>query len=160
MALQILIAGAKKEDQERLKSLVATVIGQRAKSGAWRVSLVQVGAKWLVTLKGPGLAEQGASFQAAEADIRESILAALGQGGPVQQPSAAPPAETAEVSPAGQTDEYTCAGCQEKYRVIYESRADEPQMSAPVACPHCWQVNEISIGEWAALGEEYRAEKI
>jgi hypothetical protein len=30
---------------------------------------------------------------------------------------------------------------------------------APVACPHCWHVNNVPVGENAAATSDYRAEK-
>jgi hypothetical protein len=29
-----------------------------------------------------------------------------------------------------------------------------------VACPHCWERNVVAIGQWAATGRDYRAEKV
>jgi len=43
--------------------------------------------------------------------------------------------------------------------VIYETVRDEGEASAPVACPHCWHVNRVLVGESAAESRDYRAEK-
>jgi hypothetical protein len=43
--------------------------------------------------------------------------------------------------------------------VVYEARAGEPEVSVAVACPHCWHINRVAVGDWAAAGHEFRAEK-
>ena len=30
---------------------------------------------------------------------------------------------------------------------------------SPVACPHCWHMNQVMVGETAADTSDYRAEK-
>jgi hypothetical protein len=44
--------------------------------------------------------------------------------------------------------------------VIHEATANENEVSAKVACPHCWHLNHILIGENAALSKDFRAEKV
>jgi hypothetical protein len=43
--------------------------------------------------------------------------------------------------------------------VVYERMPEEPKELAPIACPHCWRIDHIEIGEWAAAGRDYRSEK-
>jgi hypothetical protein len=43
--------------------------------------------------------------------------------------------------------------------VVDDAQPGEPMETAPVACPHCWAVNRVSIGAEAALTRDYRAEK-
>jgi hypothetical protein len=37
--------------------------------------------------------------------------------------------------------------------------AGEAEHMTPVACPHCWHLNSVPIGEFAADTNDYRAEK-
>jgi hypothetical protein len=52
-----------------------------------------------------------------------------------------------------------CEKCRQDFVVIYETVRDEGEASAPVACPHCWHVNRVLVGESAAESRDYRAEK-
>jgi hypothetical protein len=53
-----------------------------------------------------------------------------------------------------------CQKCQRRFAVIYEALPNEPQMVVSVACPHCWEVDRIEIGENAALSRAYRADQL
>ena len=57
-------------------------------------------------------------------------------------------------------DRIECEKCNGAFVVVYDLQRDEPLESVPVACPHCWHVNRTMVGQWAATGKEYRAEKI
>jgi hypothetical protein len=65
----------------------------------------------------------------------------------------------APVHPANQDDCWTCMDCGGAFRVLYEHHPGEAMVMAAVACPHCWKLNHIEIGSWAAEGRDYRAEK-
>ena len=43
--------------------------------------------------------------------------------------------------------------------MVYEAQPGEPLVLAAVACPHCWQINRAMVGDWAAAGHDFRAEK-
>lgn len=159
MALKILIAGCSGDERARLEPLVKAVIGQsRAANGAWHVSLVKVGKKLSATLKGPGLSKM--SFVAAEEELRAKILDTLRGAETLSQAPAPVALKATRTRSEEKQDQHTCAGCQEPYVVLYESRAGEAQTAVPVACPRCWHVNQVAVGEWAAMGEEYRSEKV
>jgi hypothetical protein len=53
-----------------------------------------------------------------------------------------------------------CGKCKRRFAVIYEALPNEPQMVVSVACPHCWEVDRIEIGENAALSRAYRADQL
>jgi hypothetical protein len=53
-----------------------------------------------------------------------------------------------------------CEACGRYFRVIYEAEPNEPKVTAPVACPHCWQMTDVPVAEGAAATQEYRAEAI
>jgi DNA-directed RNA polymerase subunit RPC12/RpoP len=78
---------------------------------------------------------------------------------------AAEPAAVSSVSsaPAARSearDQHTCGQCGQTLVIVYERRGpDESQSIAPVACPYCWKVGHFTIGSWAAVGSDYKAEK-
>jgi hypothetical protein len=55
---------------------------------------------------------------------------------------------------------HTCSKCSGRYAVVYESMPNEPRYTVAVACPHCWEVDHIEIGENAALSKQYRADRL
>jgi len=57
-------------------------------------------------------------------------------------------------------DRIQCEKCDGSFVVVYDLQRDEPLESVPVACPHCWHLNRTMVGQYAATGKEYRAEKI
>jgi hypothetical protein len=85
---------------------------------------------------------------------------------PRAAPAAAPPSRPvpAPVHAPGASgemrDRIECEKCNGSFTVVYDLQRDEPLESVPVACPHCWHVNRTMVGQWAATGKEYRAEKI
>jgi hypothetical protein len=164
MALKVLLAGCPEDRRARLESIVRSVIGSRADEGDWNVSLVQIGAKWSVQLDGPHQALRGVSFVAAESELQASLLAPLrkaGMAGPVEPGEAGDGGGPGPV--VGPSDEqrerYTCATCKKVFAVVYCAYPNEGRSNVPVACPHCWQLNQVPVGNWAATGEEYRAEQ-
>ena len=79
---------------------------------------------------------------------------------PPPQDSPAVPAAPAKPSvPGEQRDRYACATCKRPFAVVFQSKPGEGTRNVPVACPHCWQLNQVPVGQWAAVGEEFRAEK-
>ena len=74
----------------------------------------------------------------------------------VETPTA--PVETKADADAG--DRYDCSACSKPFKVTYVAEPRERIVKAPVACPHCWQVKEVSVPESAAATQEYRAEAI
>jgi DNA-directed RNA polymerase subunit RPC12/RpoP len=75
----------------------------------------------------------------------------------------APPPEPEAPEPARETttarEPHSCAKCGQPFVVTYETVPGEQRRAMPVACPHCWQMNQAPVGHWAAAGEEYRVEK-
>jgi hypothetical protein len=54
---------------------------------------------------------------------------------------------------------HECTQCHQHFGVNFEAVAGEPEILTPVACPHCWHMNHVVIGETAAATSDYRAEK-
>ena len=76
--------------------------------------------------------------------------------------AAAPPAPVAAPRPApapSSAGGHACESCTQRFRVVYEALPGEEQRMAPVACPHCWHLNRVPVGENAAADGDYRAEK-
>lgn len=159
MALKVLLAGCSKEERERIEPLVRAVIGKRAATEAWVVSLVKVGRQFSVTLNGPDARLKAVTFASPEEGLRDSILEALRKAG-FLGPVPETPAHDRTPGPAGERrDRHACESCGRAFVVIYEAAADEPEQTAAVACPHCWEMNYVAVGKWAADGKDYRAEK-
>jgi DNA-directed RNA polymerase subunit RPC12/RpoP len=57
-------------------------------------------------------------------------------------------------------DRYDCSACGRPFKVIYTAEPREGKVKAPVACPNCWAITEVSVPESSAATEEYRAEAI
>jgi hypothetical protein len=53
-----------------------------------------------------------------------------------------------------------CSRCQGRYAVVYESVPNEPMRAVSVACPHCWERDQVEIGENASFAKTYRADKL
>ncbi len=166
MALKIMCAGCGKDERERAESVVRQVLGRRAQNETWTVSLVKMAGRWSITLDAPGEGVRSKTFAAPDEMLRDSIAEAVGGqpaaraavpsvGGPAARP--APPAPAA----SGTSDHtpHQCEKCRRSFVVHYEAQPDEGQDTAPVACPHCWHVNHVLMGENAAETRDYRAEK-
>jgi hypothetical protein len=168
MALTVLVAGIGKDERARVEGAVKAALGWRGLNEPWTVSLVKVGEQWSVTLNGPGERFRNLSFGATERELSGKITAAIGGAEPGATPAAAPSAGTADAprrsapSPtrggAGD-DRYTCLDCGGAFVVLYERQPTDAKVMAAVACPHCWKLNHVEIGSWAAEGRDYRAEK-
>jgi hypothetical protein len=55
---------------------------------------------------------------------------------------------------------HECGKCKRRYAVVYEALPNEPRYTVAVACPHCWDIGHLEIGENAALSKQYRADKL
>lgn len=89
-------------------------------------------------------------------------------------PRSAPPLSRSVPSPPADEDEewesphasgerrvtLQCSRCQGRYAVVYDAVPNEPSRAVSVACPHCWERDQIEIGENAALAKTYRADKL
>ncbi len=176
MEPRILVAGVDKSVRADVEAIVKRALGARAASEPWTVSLVNIAGRWSVTLDGPGERFRGLSFTAEDRRLGEAIRAAIEPGGspghaPAAQARSAPtpasPRAPAGTSPpaavsraAGeQHDRHVCEHCGQTLVVIYEWRPDDSQARVSVACPHCWKINHVEVGAWAAGGRDYRAEK-
>lgn len=149
MSLKILCAGCAKEEREQAETAVKKAMAQAPALESWLVSLVKMQGRWSVTIDGPRL--KGLTLMAPEGRLRESIQEALARG-----PSPAAPGSAPGIPQGGR---HACDHCGRAFRVIYEGRPGEPTEMAPVACPHCWRINHVSVGSEAAATRDYRAEK-
>lgn len=158
MALKILMAGCSDDERALLEPLVRAVIGQSRAQEAWQVTLVKVGKKLWTTMEGPGMPR--VTFVVPEDELRASMLDAMRGANLLGETPSPAPGEATEESSEMKQDQHSCAGCQKPYVVTYEARPGEPQVVVPVACPNCWHVNQVPVGEWAAVGQEYRSGKV
>jgi len=83
---------------------------------------------------------------------------------PLPTPAAgnrAPAGARSAISPAAgpRRDRHECVQCHQPFDVTFEAVAGEPEQMTPVACPHCWHMNHVLVGETAADTSDYRAEK-
>jgi DNA-directed RNA polymerase subunit RPC12/RpoP len=176
VSLKILIAGCLPKDRGRIESVVKNAFGDIPESDPWNVSLVKLGDSWSISLEGPKAEFQGLSLTAPEDRLQETIAEALATGGTAARATSPLPSleeiEAAEgllVEKAGGTvgrkatdggDRYDCPACGRPFKVIYAAQPREAKVSAPVACPHCWEVKRVSVPESAAATQEYRAEAV
>jgi DNA-directed RNA polymerase subunit RPC12/RpoP len=164
MALKLLCAGCGKDERERAETAVRQALGRRTEAEAWTVSLVKMAGRWSITLDAPAHGVRALTFAAPDDRLRETIANALSPGGPPaaaaphRGPSGGAPAHLA--SGAASQVPYDCEKCRRAFVVHYDALPDEGQDTAPVACPHCWHVNHVLIGENAAETKDYRAEKV
>jgi hypothetical protein len=167
MSLKILCAGCSPEERQSVEAEVAAGLGARARSDPWTVSLVKIGERWSVTLEGPDRS-RGATFMAADGRIRQSIAEALEKGAPPpdapappRRPGASRPAAPAIVGPRGERrDRHECSKCRKHYVIVYETEANEPTETVPVACPRCWQIDHVAVAQSAGLTSDYRVETL
>lgn len=162
MSVKVLIAGCLPKDKGQIESVVRKALGDRTESGPWNVSLVKLGSSWSISLDGPEDRFRNLNLSAAEDGLHETITNALGNPAPVGKPSPAPAVATTEAPRTADDlgDRYDCSKCGRAFKVIYAPEPQDREAKAPVACPHCWQVNEVTVTESAAVTEEYRAEAI
>ncbi len=151
------MAGVDKDARSAVESIVVDALGPRADAAEWTISLVKLADKWSVTVDGPGERFRGLSLTADEERLGEAIREAIGEGG---RRSAAAAASAVERPALGEArTRCSCERCGKMIIVVYEPQPNDPLVPAAVACPHCWAINHVEIGGWAAAGREYRAEK-
>ncbi len=165
MGLKILAAGCSKEDRERVEDRVKAVLGKRPAGESWMVSLVKTRGKWSVTVDGPDNRLRGFTFLASEPRLSASLMEALQGAGflgpsPGGPPSPTPPSASRPIPAGERRDRHECGQCGKPFLVCYEAQANEPLETVSVACPHCWERNVVAVGQWAATGRDYRAEKV
>lgn len=157
MALTLLCAGCSQAERDEAEATVRAALGERTRHQPWLVSLVKVGASWSITLDGPDL--HSLSFVAPAPRLGESIVERVQPGAPgAAAPMASAPAED-RPSPTPMRDRHECRSCHRPFVVIYELEGGEAQELASIACPHCWQSNQVLVAEAAAYTEAFRAEK-
>jgi len=156
--LKILVAGLDKDARGPVEASVRQALGARAADEPWTVSLVRLGGRWSVTLNGPSDRTRSISLTAEDGELARAIRRAIDADStlPVQSRFAA---AVEPAAPHTVREDHVCEQCHRPLVVSYESRPGEPKELAPAACPHCWQINQIEIGAWAAEGREYRCEK-
>jgi hypothetical protein len=161
MGLKILCAGCSKEEREQAEAEVSRALADRVSSGDWSVSLVKLAGRWSVTLDAPSARLRGLSVTAPPGGLVQAIRGALGgtPAGPAAAPAGARPPTPAPPAPPAAGGRLRCEKCGAGFMVVYDAQPGEPMETAPVACPHCWAVNRVSIGAEAALTRDYRAEK-
>jgi len=156
--LRVLIAGVEKGERPPVEAAVRRALAGRDPAEPWSVSLVRLGTVWSVTLSGPGERFRNVSITAEEHRLAEAIGEAIGNG------SAKPARETGPSDSPTSTgvpvqECMVCERCQKAILVTYEGQPNEPTQAAPLACPHCWTLNQVEVGAWAAAGGDYRADK-
>lgn len=55
---------------------------------------------------------------------------------------------------------HQCPRCHGRFAVVYDAVPNEPSQRVSIACPHCWERDQVEIGEAAALSKIYRADKL
>jgi hypothetical protein len=157
-ALRIMVAGVDKDARGAVEASVRRALGPHADVGPWSVSVVSMAGKWSVTLDGPGDRLRGVSFVADRHRLADAIREAIERGAEVKAPGGTAP-QAAAPTPTQARDRHVCEHCGAAVLVVYEQRPGEPKAIAPLACPHCWKINHVEVGAWAAGGHEYRSEK-
>lgn len=157
---KVLIAGVERDQRDAIEAAVRRALPARA-TGQWSVSLVRIGTQWSVSLTEPGLEPK--SFGTDAAGLEQAIRAAIGD--PIVTPEPPAAGSPADPGPSGSLRietriEHVCRSCRRPFAVLYDARRQEPKVSAPVACPHCWQIDRVEIGDWAASGHDYRTVKL
>jgi hypothetical protein len=153
-----MVAGVDKDTRSAVEAQVRAVLSEQP--GSWSASVVSLAGKWSVTLDGPD--GRNLSFVADGSRLVDAIRDAI--SGTTARETAAPAgASSVSSAPAARSearDQHTCEQCGQPLVIVYERRGpDESQSIAPVACPTCWKVGHYTIGSWAAVGSDYKAEK-
>lgn len=161
--LKILVAGLDKDARGAVEAVVRRALASRPATEAWTVSLVKLGGRWSITLNGPRERTRSLSLTCdGDSELEPVIRRAIDADATAPLSSrAAPRADTLPAQPpAGLAQQrHSCEHCGGALLVVYEPRAGEALEPAPVACPHCWRMNHVEIGAWAASGRDYRCEK-
>lgn len=154
--LTVLVAGVDRDERPSVEAAVRRALADRDPNEPWSVSLVRLGSLWSVTLSGPGERFRNVSFTTESSRLAEAIQEATRN-----EETSSPDADEPPAWPAGESiqERILCERCKQPILVCYEGQPGEPKQSAPLACPHCWTINQVEIGSWAASGGDYRAEK-
>ena len=186
MSLKVMCAGCSVEERERAEADVRRALGARAAgSETWTVSVINLQSRWSITLDGPGTRALNCTAQPGRlAEAIQEALQAKTAASPPAAPTpvtphaapaparpAAPPTPTAggsapsgarsAISPASgpRRDRHECHQCHHRFGVMFEAVAGEREHMTPVACPHCWHMNHVLVGETAADTSDFRAAK-
>jgi hypothetical protein len=154
VGLKVLCAGCAADEREAAERTVREVLDPRATGDSWTVSLVKLGAQWSITLDAPDAGIRS-TFMAPADGLREAITHHTVQP---SQPAPTVPGPTR--GPTGGEGPWKCESCQGPFAVTYEKIAGEPEISVAVACPRCWHINHVPVGETAAASQDYRAEEV
>jgi hypothetical protein len=165
MGLRILCAGASDEQRVRAERQVKAALGSLPADEPWLVSLVRIGGQWAVTLDSPDPELRGKHLSAADEGLRDSLVELLrarqgGQAQTVEETDFQDWEAPTESGPLERRDPHLCPSCAKAFVVVYEAAPDEPQEVVAVACPHCWQVDRATVARSAALGRDYRADRL
>jgi hypothetical protein len=159
-SVRVLVAGANRDTRSFVEKSVRDALGPEPVTGPCTISLVKLGDTWSITIDGPGDVRHSLSSddEALLAfAVRDAVRLRGVASGAVRVPASVRPEEA---PPLEVRDRYLCPHCRQPLEVVYESHADEPKEQAPVACPHCWKVGYVNVGTWAAIGRDYRCEKV
>ncbi len=169
MSLNIMIAGCRKDERERIDAAVRAAFTGRPDEEPWNVSLVNVDNQWSIDIDGPEPQFKGMSLVAPTSDLTASLQQALRDAAPdgngaastTGTPAAPSGNGGAPSAPAGaRKDSHECEECAAAFEVIFDQRAGEPEELCPVACPACWHVNKVPIAEAAGATGDYRAQVV
>jgi hypothetical protein len=162
-SVRVLVAGVDRDSRGAVESEIRRLFASRPAGEAWTVSLVQLAGNWSATVDGPQV--HNMSFTAADEprllDALRRVVNEAGGGVARASTATASPDDTQPAQPASAPtrEPHGCDRCGQVFVVVYERKPDEPQVRTPVACPHCWALNFVEVGDWAAAGHDYRAEK-
>ena len=166
MSLNVMIAGCRKDERERIDAAVRAAFSGRPDEEPWNVSLVNVANQWSIDIDGPEPQFKGMSLVAPTSDLTASLQQALAGAAPAGNGAASETGTPAAPSgnggapsaPAGaRKDRHECEECAAAFEVIFDRKAGEPEELCPVACPACWHVNKVPIAEAAGATGDYRA---
>ena len=166
MSLNVMIAGCRKDERERIDAAVRAAFSGRPDEEPWNVSLVNVANQWSIDIDGPEPQFKGMSLVAPTSDLTASLQQALAGAAPAGNGAASETGTPAAPSgnggapsaPAGaRKDRHECEECAATFEVIFDRKAGEPEELCPVACPACWHVNKVPIAEAAGATGDYRA---
>jgi len=166
MSLNIMIAGCRKDERERIDAAVRAAFAGRPDGEPWNVSLVNVANQWSIDINGPEPQFKGMSLVVPTSDLTASLQQALRAATPAGNDASSTPEAPSEnggapSAPAGaRKDRHECEECAATFEVIFDRQADEPEELCPVACPACWHVNKVPIAEAAGATGDYRAQVV
>ncbi len=154
VGLTILCAGCSADERELAESEVRRALQGRTGAEAFRISLVKARESWSVTLEAPGA--PALTFKAPVGRLGEAIREAV--LGPAQAASSPSNPSGVGVASRAHATRHGCAHCHRPFTVTYDASPDEAEVTAPVACPHCWKINQVPIAESAAVTLDYKTE--